>query len=728
MLLSGGMAILYFITYFAYSAYQLIDQPISFALMVMFTAFTVAAAIFYNLQVIAHIGLVGAYAVPFLLSNESGNYFALFAYVAILNIGVLAISIKRHWRAVFYTASFFTWAIFLVWIVTRFEAASHLYLALGALWAFFAILYATKIIHGVVHSECDNAENVVSIVVTGLIFYLFCFQISSFNGTTIQYATVLSYLALTGLGILITSYRFYGRMLVFLAYPFTWLIFGAWFVERYSAGEHLALAAAFASIYFAIFYGATLIYRLVTDEIALPELSGMMLTNSFVYYGFGYAILDSRAELQPFAGVFTVVHAGFHSVVAQLVSRLKAHAVDVVQILTILIVTFATIAVPVQFDGNFVTLIWSVEAAALFYFGRTRQIHFFEYFAYPLMILAAVSKAIDWIGVYFERGISDPEFVLQPFANGDMITSLVFVAAFAFIYFANAEEDNDSVLDEVLIKPFGYLTATVGLFALYNTFRMEIGNFYNLQAVMRGSTITAIADVFRFNAISQIDYTMLFLTVMAAVNLQKVRSRIAAFANIGLSSLTLLVFLTIGLFVLYGLRKSYIDGTALGLFGFASSNVLIRYISYAFAAGLIASLFAYRRSEPVREAIDDGVLSVAFEAIFYPNLLVILSCEVMNIAAHLKIVNADKYGLSILWGVFALVLIVVGIAKSRKHLRVAAIILFAITLVKLFFYDITDLGTIPKTILFVSLGLLLLVISFLYNKYKDAIFGPDETK
>jgi hypothetical protein len=56
------------------------------------------------------------------------------------------------------------------------------------------------------------------------------------------------------------------------------------------------------------------------------------------------------------------------------------------------------------------------------------------------------------------------------------------------------------------------------------------------------------------------------------------------------------------------------------------------------------------------------------------------------------------------------------------------IVLLAVTLIKLFFYDAAELDTIPRTILFVSLGLTLLVISFLYNKYKNAIFGLSEER
>jgi uncharacterized membrane protein len=78
-------------------------------------------------------------------------------------------------------------------------------------------------------------------------------------------------------------------------------------------------------------------------------------------------------------------------------------------------------------------------------------------------------------------------------------------------------------------------------------------------------------------------------------------------------------------------------------------------------------------------------------------------------------------GLSILWGIYALWLISLGIWKQKKHLRIGAIVLFGLTLVKLFVYDISHLDTISKTIVFVSLGVLLLIISFLYNKFKNLI-------
>ena len=94
-----------------------------------------------------------------------------------------------------------------------------------------------------------------------------------------------------------------------------------------------------------------------------------------------------------------------------------------------------------------------------------------------------------------------------------------------------------------------------------------------------------------------------------------------------------------------------------------------------------------------------------------------------------QIPDAYKLGLSVLWGIYALVLIVLGIAWNKKHLRIGAIVLLAVTLAKLFLYDIADLDTIPKTILFMTLGITMLVVSFLYNKYKAVIFPiRDETE
>ena len=53
-----------------------------------------------------------------------------------------------------------------------------------------------------------------------------------------------------------------------------------------------------------------------------------------------------------------------------------------------LVIIFITIAIPVQLDGNWVTLLWAGEAALLFWIGRSKQVPVYEKLSYPLMYLA----------------------------------------------------------------------------------------------------------------------------------------------------------------------------------------------------------------------------------------------------------------------------------------------------------------------------------------------------
>lgn len=720
-LISGGMAIMYFVTYFAYSAYGLIPQTSAFALMVLFTVFTVAAALFYNRQVIAHIGLVGAYAVPFLLSNDSGNYLVLFAFMSLINLGILAISVKKYWTPIFYTASGFTWLIFLGWLASKYSAPDHFFLALAFVGIFAAIFYATKLVQSAVHSEHDETESLILALATVFVFYVFTLAVTTTAESSQQYWPMFGFVAVFTGALLFSSFRFYGRAIVYLAFVFTWLIYGAWFAEHYVAG-HLVVASVFAALFFVMFYAAVLAHRLVSGGLNIYENTGLVLTNAFLFYGFGYAIMDSNPVTTHLLGAFTVAHAVMHYVIASVVGRLRKDSSDVVQVLTILILTFVSIAVPVQFDGNFVTMIWAVEAAFLFWFGRSKQIPVFEYFSFPVMVLASGSMLMDWAIAYGDR---TPR---RPLANGDLVTALVFVAAFALIYFANREKKDDAPFSADIVRGLGIAVATVGVFVLYNAFRIEIGNYYTMRAIQlgaadHGGVYSPAFDLDWFNTIWQLNYTIGFLIVMAVVNLRKIGSQLLALVNMILGAGVLVIFATVGMRLFYDLRQSYLAATVTEGAIADPMQIAIRYISYLFAAGLFYALYRYISSGLIGDTVPEKVLKLGFEASLCFFIMIVASCDLLNLMAQFNIADGSKLGLSILWGVYALILIAYGIARAKKHLRVGAIVLLAITLLKLFFYDVADLDTIPKTILFVTLGITLLIASFLYNKYKAIIFG-----
>lgn len=116
VLMGGGLAVTYFMTYIAFSFYGLLPMWLAFVIMVITTGAAVGIALWYNQKVIALIGQIAAYAIPFLLGNKSGNVLGLFAYISFINIGLLILSFKKDWKALYHIAFFLTWMIYFFWL------------------------------------------------------------------------------------------------------------------------------------------------------------------------------------------------------------------------------------------------------------------------------------------------------------------------------------------------------------------------------------------------------------------------------------------------------------------------------------------------------------------------------------------------------------------------------------------------------------------------------------
>ena len=80
-----------------------------------------------------------------------------------------------------------------------------------------------------------------------------------------------------------------------------------------------------------------------------------------------------------------------------------------------------------------------------------------------------------------------------------------------------------------------------------------------------------------------------------------------------------------------------------------------------------------------------------------------------------------KTGLPVLWGVSSFALMWLGMHYKTRVLRIISLTLFSITLIKLFAYDIENIPAGGKIAAFFCLGVLLLIISFMYQKVKNII-------
>ncbi|AWW32826.1 DUF2339 domain-containing protein [Echinicola strongylocentroti] len=614
VLLSGAMAIMYFITFAAFSFYGLIGLPLTFALMVIFTAFTVLAALHYDKQVIAHIGLVGAYAVPFLLSDGSGNVGFLFSYIAIINAGILVIAIKKYWKALYYSAFGLTWIIYLVW-----------------------------------------------------------------------------------------------------------------FVFDYRRAEHFGLAMTFLVIFFVIFYLAFLAYKFLQKEKFNSADIIMLMTNAFIFYGIGYALLSDQPDKAPFLGLFTLANAIIHFLVSLPIYRRKLADRNLFYLVIGLVLIFVTLTFPVQLDGNWVTLLWTGEAALLFWIGRTKQVAFYEKMAYPLMLIAFFSLIQDWSIIYATYYPEIKEAHFTPLINIHFLSSLLFLAGFGWIYWLQSTTDFSPswkpTKETATVISFGI--PAILLFSAFYTLLAEINTYWQQLYVISEVAIDNIGyvrneDLLHFKSIWAICYSLAFLAILAILNFKKLRSQPLGWVNLVLLAFALLIFLTDGLYALSELRVTYLDPPHPEYFAYGFGNIIIRYISFVFVGLALIAAYFYRK-----QAFMKRSFVMAFDFGLHLTLVWTLSSELIHWMDMAGWSRQYKLGLSIFWGVYALTVIGIGIWKNKKYLRIAAIALFGLTLLKLFFYDISHLDTIAKTVVFISLGILLLIISFLYNKFKHII--TDET-
>ena len=83
--------------------------------------------------------------------------------------------------------------------------------------------------------------------------------------------------------------------------------------------------------------------------------------------------------------------------------------------------------------------------------------------------------------------------------------------------------------------------------------------------------------------------------------------------------------------------------------------------------------------------------------------------------------NAQNLSLTALWLVYAVLLLAVGIAKRSLPVRLGALVLIALSILKVFVYDVFALETLYRIIAFVGLGLLLLAGGYLYQRYRTRI-------
>ncbi|MGN6421600.1 MAG: DUF2339 domain-containing protein [Pseudobacter sp.] len=615
VLMGGGLCVAYFITYIAFTYYQLFPRMAAFGIMVAVTAATVYASALYNRVIIAHLAQVGAYAIPFLLSNNSGNYGALFTYIAIINAGMLIVSFKKNWSSLVYAAFGTTWLIYIFW---------------------------------------------------------FCFvgQGSKFTG----------------------------------------------------------ISWSFVIIYFILFYASILGYKLIRKQAFNAGDIIILPVNAFIIYFVGMELLRDAHVSGWTKGGFTLLNGLVHFAVAILLKRRTGKEDAAYQMLISLLITFIGISVPVALKGNWIPLTWTAQALSLYFLGRKWKSALYLNFSLAASMLALFAANAMYFFRLFEYDESAGSIMNhKAFAHPAFYTGLLVYITFILLTGWNKRHDlkNDGIKGTGLTQVFyTFIIPIFTILFVYILFLAEINLFFtNIENTLSGADGSFgpwSTEVANHLPVALLLYSFFFVCAIAAANQYWFKSQALRIVGAVLFILLLWIWGLAGLPKLNDVAANYYQKQQSGLY-FGAWNLLSRYVFLLPIAGLFYYFKTASGTEESRKRIKQ----------LWPQLLVLvlivfLSFEYLLWTRVSGANNQYKYGLSVLWGLFALALIVYGIWKKHRGLRLSAMAMLVITLIKLTFFDLSHANTLTRTITYIALGGILLLISYLYNRYKELLFGNDE--
>lgn len=119
----GGFALLYLSLYFAFSRYGYISATPAFIGFALLGVGCALLAMRQDSQVLAGLGLSGAFLAPALASTGGNQYVILFSHFLLLDVFIVAISSQKNWRGLNLLGFFFTTLFGFVWALDRYTAA-----------------------------------------------------------------------------------------------------------------------------------------------------------------------------------------------------------------------------------------------------------------------------------------------------------------------------------------------------------------------------------------------------------------------------------------------------------------------------------------------------------------------------------------------------------------------------------------------------------------------------
>ncbi len=672
-LCAAGPAILYVVVYASYDFYGFIGVTAAFPLMTLVTLVTFLLAVRLDSRYIALLGLLGGFLTPPSLSTGQDRPLALFGYLAFLDLGLVLVALRKRWS-------------FLVPLAAVATALTQI----GWTARFFTV------------------EKVVTAVGVQLLFSaLFVAAAAAAHRMRVEDRRILAA----------------GAGMPLLSLCMVW-----WMISFPEVGQRPGLLFSVALLLNLFLSGLVLL----RDKEWWPYLAGRAITFSTLLFWIHTQLTSS---LLPWGLAFVLIFGTLHAFLAAILKHRRPDSSGLVPTLSTLLPFVLLIAVffqiqlgdPAPVFGLALLLVVLILGMVLYL--RVGAMAMAGLVAVVLLETAwhitgfdsaRLQYTVPWYFVFLLI------FALFPFALGrrldkrldllPWIASALSGPIHFFLIFDALPVSRGEVLAGVLALAFGtfYLA---GLFRLVRTVPEGHSDRSTLLALFASVVLFFVSLAF------PVVFDEEWLTVGWAL---EGLALVWLFGRIPHPGLKKWAFVLLGIaFVRLALNPA-----VLGYHPRTEAPFLNWYL-YAYGTVIICLMMSAHRWRPPEEALASLPVVPALRVMGAVLAFFLLNIEIADLYSqgrHLTFQFGTSVGqdmtYSLAWAGYGLVLLLIGIRTSSRGARFGALGLLAVTIVKLFLYDLWRLGELYRVGAFVGLAMILILVSFLYQRHFGGAVEP----
>ena len=618
------------------------------------------------------IGFFVKYAIDQNWINETAR--TLMGYA--VGAGMLVLAERLHKRYHTFSSLLAGGAFGIYYLIT---AIAFHYYALFSHTIAFVILCVTTIFMSAVSVLYDRKELAVTALVGG---FIAPFIISTDSSSIIS---LQIYITILNIGMFCLAMYKKWAILPMVSFGFTYIIlWGTTALGSFSdseAGTTYPTLFAFATLFYVTFLlPVVFILRTQYGENTRLGLLGIITANSFMYLIYGDFLLqhfEASSDTTAYLAFFiAAVNLAIH-----LYLRFRVEGQDTLRNLMLgLAVTFASMGIPILFSAANVLMVWAAESVLLLWLFTKEKNRIYELASAVLLLLTLGALAYYRTTDTFIHDTGDSLF----FNGAFFVTTFVSIAYYvvAVIMQFNKELFSDTKR-LIAYTPCNAIAYALGFSILFLAFR----------------------DNFHFHLEQPISEYASLLTanIMLLGGALILRKRFEISENKLAYEISL--YLAGILFAMTVWNYTAPEGL---LLRWLMALVTIAYMAYCMRGQLLVT--SNQRNLHIEYSIISTLMWLTLT-----RLLLITFNEVNFSTA---------FSLSL--GIAAFILMCIGMRYHSKEIRIVSLAEFGIVIGKLILNDVWAMPALGKIIVFISLGAILLILSFLYQKLKDALFNEKE--